>query len=45
MLQETLENWKTYESTYDQLDKWLAEGEQVLRRSSEEKLVRIRFYP
>jgi hypothetical protein len=39
MLQETIDNWKIYESSYDQLDRWLAEGEQVLRRSPEEKLV------
>jgi hypothetical protein len=39
MLQETMDNWKTYHSTYDPLEKWLAEGEQILRRSSEEKLV------
>jgi len=39
MLQETLDNWKIYESSYDQLDRWLNECEQVLRRSSEEKLV------
>lgn len=41
MLQETLNNWKIYNTTYDQLERWLAEGEQVLRRSSEEKLVSI----
>ena len=39
MLKETLENWKIYENSYDQLDKWLTEGEHVLRRSPEEKLV------
>jgi hypothetical protein len=39
MLQETMNNWKIYESSYDPLDKWLAEGEQILRRSPEEKLV------
>lgn len=40
MLQETLENWKIYDSSYDPLDGWLSEGEQILRRSSnEEKLV------
>ncbi len=39
LLQETLNNWKIYHNSYDQLDKWLAEGEQILRRSTEEKLV------
>jgi len=41
LLQETLENWKIYENTYDQLDQWLAEGEQIFRRSNEEKLVSV----
>jgi hypothetical protein len=42
LLQETLENWKTYHSLFDQLEKWLAEGEQILLRSAEEKLVTFR---
>ena len=46
MLQETMDNWKVYLNSYDQLERWLAEGEQVLRCSSEEKLVgSIRFQP
>lgn len=45
MLQETLENWKIYDSSYDPLDKWLSEGEQILRRSSsEEKLVSYKSF-
>ncbi|CAF4459410.1 unnamed protein product, partial [Rotaria magnacalcarata] len=39
MLQETLDNWKVYLSSYDQLERWLNEGDQVLQRSSQEKLV------
>ncbi|CAM4782634.1 unnamed protein product, partial [Rotaria magnacalcarata] len=38
MLQETLDNWKVYLSSYDQLERWLNEGDQVLQRSSQEKL-------
>jgi len=41
MLQETINNWKIYHNLYDSLEKWLNEGEHVLRRSSEEKLVCI----
>ncbi|CAF4691008.1 unnamed protein product, partial [Rotaria sp. Silwood2] len=37
MLQETINNWKIYYNLYDSLEKWLNEGEHVLRRSSEEK--------
>jgi 3-phenylpropionate/cinnamic acid dioxygenase small subunit len=39
MLQETINNWRTYHNLYDSLEKWLNEGEHILRRSSEEKLV------
>ncbi|CAF3804026.1 unnamed protein product [Adineta steineri] len=38
ILQETLDNWKIYQNSYDQLKKWLTEGEQILQRSLEEKL-------
>lgn len=41
ILQETINNWKIYHSSYDSLEKWLNEGEHVLRLSSEEKLVSI----
>jgi hypothetical protein len=41
MLQETINNWKIYHSQYDSLENWLNEGERILRRSSEEKLVCI----
>ncbi|CAF4079785.1 unnamed protein product, partial [Rotaria sp. Silwood2] len=37
MLQETIDNWKIYLSSYDQFERWLTEGDQVLLRSSEEK--------
>ncbi|CAF3955463.1 unnamed protein product, partial [Rotaria sordida] len=37
MLQETMDNWKIYLNSYDQLEKWLTEGDQVLLRSSKEK--------
>ena len=39
MLEETIENWKIYEKTYDQLDNWLAEGERILQRSADKQLV------
>lgn len=39
LLEETLENWKIYETSYDPLDRWLAEGEQMQRRSGDEKQV------
>jgi hypothetical protein len=39
MLEETIENWKIYENSYDQLDKWLTEGERILQRSADDKLV------
>lgn len=39
LLGETLENWKIYEASYDPLDRWLAEGEQMQRRSGDEKQV------
>lgn len=39
MLQETLDNWKVYHNTYEQLERWLNEGDQVLQRSPQEKLV------
>ena len=39
MLQETINDWKVYHSSYELLEKWLNEGEHVLRRSAEEKLV------
>ncbi len=39
ILQETLDNWKIYHNCFDQLKKWLTEGEQILRGSSEEKRV------
>lgn len=39
ILQETINNWKIYHTHYDSLESWLNEGEHVLRRSSEEKLV------
>lgn len=39
LLQETIANWKIYHTHYDSLENWLNEGEHVLRRSSEEKLV------
>jgi hypothetical protein len=41
MLQETINNWKIYHNLYDSLENWLNEGERILRRSSEEKLVCI----
>ncbi|CAF1393388.1 unnamed protein product [Rotaria sordida] len=41
MLQETINNWKIYHNLYDSLEKWLNEGEHVLRRSSDEKLVSV----
>ncbi len=41
MLQETINNWKIYLNLYDSLENWLNEGERILRRSSEEKLVCI----
>ncbi|CAF1247326.1 unnamed protein product, partial [Didymodactylos carnosus] len=37
LLEETMENWNTYYSCIEPFEKWLNEGEQVLRRSSEEK--------
>jgi len=43
MLQETINNWKIYHNLYDSLEKWLNEGEYVLRRSSEEKFVCIKI--
>ena len=43
MLQETINNWKIYYNLYDSLEQWLNEGEFILRRSSEEKLVSILF--
>lgn len=39
LLQETIANWKIYHTHCDSLENWLNEGEHVLRRSSEEKLV------
>jgi len=39
MLQETMDNWNTYEKFYGQLDEWLTEGERILQRSDEDKLV------
>ena len=39
LLGETLENWKIYEASYDPLDRWLAEGEQMQRQSGDEKQV------
>ena len=39
MLQETINDWKVYHSSYELLEKWLNEGEHALRRSAEEKLV------
>ena len=44
MLQETMNNWRIYHNLYDSLEKWLNEGEQVLRRSSEEKLVSMKIH-
>jgi hypothetical protein len=41
MLQETINNWKIYLNLYDSLENWLNEGERILRRSSEEKVVCI----
>jgi hypothetical protein len=41
MLQETINNWRIYHNSYDSLEKWLDEGEHVLRRSSDEKLVSL----
>ncbi|CAF4193831.1 unnamed protein product, partial [Rotaria magnacalcarata] len=41
MLQETISGWKVYHNLYDSLENWLNEGEHVLRRSSEEKLVSV----
>ncbi|CAF1663438.1 unnamed protein product, partial [Adineta ricciae] len=38
LLQETLDNWKVYQNSYEQLKVWLNEGEQILQRSSDEKL-------
>jgi hypothetical protein len=43
LLQETTDNWRVYHSSFDQLEKWLAEGEQTLRRSADEKLVSEKF--
>ena len=39
LLQETLDNWKVYQNSYEQLKVWLNEGEQILQRSLDEKLV------
>ncbi len=41
MLQETISNWQIYHNLYDSLEKWLNDGEHVLRRSAEEKLVSV----
>lgn len=40
LLQETIQQWRIYSNSYDSLLHWLQEGEYILRRSSEEKLVR-----
>ena len=40
LLQETIQQWRIYSTSYDSLVQWLQEGEYILRRSSEEKLVR-----
>ena len=37
MLHETLDNWKVYHSSYGQLKSWLGEGEQILRRRSDDE--------
>lgn len=41
LLQETLQHWRIDSNWYDALIQWLQEGEYILRRSSEEKLVRL----
>ena len=43
MLQETINNWKIFHSSYDPLEKWLNEGADVLQRTSEEKVVSIKM--
>jgi len=45
MLQETIENWRIYHNLYETFEKWLIDGEQILRRSSDEKLVRKYISP
>jgi hypothetical protein len=39
MLEETISNWTIFHELYDSLENWLNEGEAVLGRTSEEKMV------
>ncbi|CAF3725966.1 unnamed protein product [Adineta steineri] len=38
LLQETINNWKIFHSSYDSLEKWLNDGEAILGGTSDEKL-------
>jgi hypothetical protein len=40
LLDETLGNWHIYENSYESLEQWLNENEQVLRQTSQDKQVR-----
>jgi inhibitor of KinA sporulation pathway (predicted exonuclease) len=42
LLQETMKNWNIYHDLSKQLEKWLNESEQVLRRSAEDRFVSVR---
>lgn len=37
LLQMTLESWKVYHELFEKLERWLSEGEQILRRPSTEE--------
>lgn len=39
LLEELIHHWKVFLNNYETLEKWLQEGEYVLRRSSDEKMV------
>ena len=44
LLQDTVHHWKIYHHSYEAVERWLEEGENVLRRSSDEKEVNEEFF-